>query len=245
MPQRLVSWAGEAAMGHWWGEVICLTEAEAQRARRGLVVPRRRLHIVPNGLPDVPVAQRADLAPRDPDRPITIVMVARFAPPKAQRAVLDALTRMSPAGWEMHFVGDGPEFDAVRRHADGCGLGDRVRFLGHRDAAADVLPTADIALLWSRYEGMPLALMEAMRAGVACVANDLPGVRVLFGEHGGLIAQFDTVALVDALTALIGDAPRRVQLAAAARRRYEECFTIDRVERAVMDVYLQAVSARR
>ena len=49
-----------------------------------------------------------------------------------------------------------------------------MRFLGHRDDVPTVLASQDISILWSEYEGMPIALMEAMRAGLCCIASDLP-----------------------------------------------------------------------
>ena len=64
----------------------------------------------------------------------------------------------------------------------------RVAFLGHRDDVAEILAASDVGVLWSRYEGLPISVMEYMRAGLCCVASDLPGVRALFGEQSaGLV----------------------------------------------------------
>ena len=233
VPQRIVSWLGETAMGHWWGHVICLTEAEATLAHRWGVVRRRRLHVVPNGLPDVPAAVRAATASSS----VTIVMVARFAPPKAQRDVLQAVGLMPAGDWVVQFVGDGPEFEAVRNSPEAAAAGGRVQFLGHRDDIGEILAAADVGLLWSRYEGMPLALMEAMRAGLVCVANDLPGVHALLGADAGMILDFRPEVLADALAALIADSARRAELGAAARRRFEHEFSMDRHLTRVLAVY--------
>jgi glycosyltransferase involved in cell wall biosynthesis len=182
---------------------------------------------------------RADLRVRTPDEPVKIVMVARFAQQKAQREVLDALAQLPRDGWVMTFVGDGPEWELAIAKAQTLGLDDRVQFAGHRDDVVAVLAGSDIGLLWSHYEGMPLALMEAMRAGLACVANDLPGVRALFGDPpAGVVVPFDSTALAAALEALLADESRRVALAAASRSRFESEYSMSVHLAAIEKVYL-------
>ena len=246
LAQRMVSWLGETLAAHWWGEVICLTDAEKALARRWRVVSPRRLHVVPNGLPDVEEHLRADLRVREPGAPVVIVMVARFAPPKSQRRVLDAVTAMRPGGWRLDLVGDGPQLEECRAAATALGLDDRVRFLGHRDDVGELLLASDIGLLWSRYEGMPLALMEAMRAGLACVANDLDGTRLLLADGAsGLLVPFEDGALTTVLQRLVDDSDGRRGLAAAARARFENLFSIEGNERRVRQVYDSAINAMR
>ncbi len=234
--QRLSSLAGEAVGGRLGDAVICLTDAEAARARRARVVAPDRVWVVPNGIVDVPESSRR-LAGTTTG-PIGLVMVARFAPPKMQFELIGALAGVADRDWTLTFVGDGPgrvtcEALAARLH------GDRVRFLGHRDDVVEILAANDVALLWSRYEGMPMALLEGMRAGLCCVSSDLPGSRVLFGSPPAGLLVDGQPALVAGLRELFDDPGRIDALGARARDRYERSYTAGAMAQAVRTVYEQ------
>ena len=247
LQQRIVSRVGETFAARWWGHVICLTKAEADLAVRYRVVSRDRVHVVALGIPDsaFPVAapQQADSADNriDPPAIVRIVMVARFAAPKDQRGVISALTQLAPTGWQMDFVGDGDDLEPCQQLIRTLNLADRVSTLGQRDDVERLLSQADIAVLWSRYEGLPLAMMEAMRAGLACVSSLLPGTIELFGQPpvGRLATTGDQLA--QALQALIDDQGLRFALGAAARLRYEQSFTLDRMVQCTQQVYEVAI----
>jgi glycosyltransferase involved in cell wall biosynthesis len=229
--QRVLSFAGEFVGGRIGDGVICLTEAEAARARRARVARPDRLWVVPNGLADVP----PDLVRRHTDGPAHIVMVARFAPPKLQRELIDTLARLLDVPWTLSFVGDGPELDACRVHGTAT-LGDRVAFLGHRDDVASLLAEHDVLVLWSAYEGLPISILEGLRAGLCCVASDLAGVHVLFGGRAGLLARTDA-ELEQALRSVLADPGRRARLGAEARATFTDRFAIESVEQQVRHVY--------
>ena len=228
--QRVLSTVGEIVGGRLGSAVICLTTEERDLAARWHVAAPTRLHVVVNGLPDDAPRRTGPVGDR-----VHIVMVARFAPPKLQRTLVDVMAGLVDLDWTLTFVGDGPDLDTDRVHGRAV-LGERVDHLGHRDDVADVLAAHDICVLWSRYEGMPISLLEAMRAGLACVASDLPGVRLLFGDGAGLVAP-DANGLAATLRGLIGDHRAIEKLAAAGRTRFEDAFTIEAVADAVDDVY--------
>ncbi len=237
MSQRLLSFLGEAVAGRLGSGVICLTQVEAQRARRAHVVRRGRLWVIANGLTDV----EPELVRRHTEGSVGIVMVARFAPPKGQRELIDVMATMVDLDWHLTFIGDGPQFDDVRRYGASL-LSGRVSFLGHRDDVAAQLAANDVAVLWSRYEGMPISLLESMRAGLCCVASDLPGVRTLFGSDAVGVMANDGRQLEVALRALITDAAQRAHLGALARRRFESHFSARAMEEATRAVYRQLLS---
>ena len=236
LAQRVMSLVGEFVGGHAGDAVICLTPQEAALARRWRIAPQRAIHVVANGMPDT-AKVRAPGARRVP----RIVMVARFAPPKQQQRLIDVLSRLTDLDWEMTFVGDGPQLSDAKRTA--APLGDRVRFLGHRDDVDDLLASCDVAVLWSGYEGMPIALMEAMRAGLACVASDLAGVRELFGEPAAGLTALDEKALESGLREVLSNPTRLDELAAMARCRFDTAFRIEQMVDGVSAVYA-AVLAR-
>jgi glycosyltransferase involved in cell wall biosynthesis len=133
-------------------------------------------------------------------------------------------------------VGDGPELAESMALGKRL-LGDRVRFLGHRDDVESILAASDIAVLWSGYEGMPVSLLEAMRAGLCCTASDLPGTRALLGDPpAGLLAR-SRDQLTTALRRLLGERADMSALGARARSRYEERFSAEAMERSTRAVY--------
>lgn len=237
LAQRTMSRAGETFAGHWWGEVICLTPAEADLARRLHVVPGDRIHLVPLGLPDGPVRDWS--VPSDRSR-VRLIMVARFAPPKDHPAVLRALAPLRELSWTLQLVGDGPGVGESRALAGALGLADRVEFLGTRDDVPSLLAAADVAVLASRYEGMPLAVLEAMRAGVPVVASDLPGVRFILGETGAGLVASSLAQWTAAVRDLAGDESGRRRRGLAGRAAFEQASTIDVMGHRVDTVYERA-----
>jgi glycosyltransferase involved in cell wall biosynthesis len=240
--QRVMSFAGEFVGGHVGNAVIVLTEAERDRAVRAWVVPRRRLWVVANGIGDVP----PDLRRSRPlgGRPAVLVMVARFAPPKLQAELAATLAALGDLPWTLQFVGDGPDLASCRAEVDAMpSLDGRVSFLGHRDDVAEILAASDIGILWSRYEGQPISVMEYMRAGLCCVANDLPGVRALFGEEmAGVVVDADEdVARV--LTDLLMTPGRVDTLGQRARVRYESHHSVTAMVAATDAVYAASTAA--
>lgn len=242
--QRLVSRAGETLAGRLWGHVICLTEAELHLARRGRVVPSRRLHLVPLGLPDVPASAGRATLDGCAERlgPVRLVMVARFAPPKDQAGLVGALASLRDLNWRLSFVGDGPERAACVALVGATQLSDRVEFLGERADVAEILAASDVAVVWSRYEGMPLALLEAMRAGVAVVCSDLPGARAVVGESGCALLATEAPTLATHLAALIRDPELRARLGRAGRDRFVAEHSVEKMCDLVDSVYRAALS---
>ena len=239
--QRIMSFAGEFVGGHVGDAVIVLTETERERALRARVVPRGRLWVVPNGISDVP----PDLRRGEPagDRSPVLVVVARFAPPKMQAQLVDALAGLTDLPWTLQFVGDGPDLAACRAKVDDVStLRGRVAFLGHRDDVAEILAASDVGILWSRYEGLPISVMEYMRAGLCCVASDLPGVRALFGEEPAGVVVPSDADLAHVLTELLTTPGHLDDLGRRARQRYESQYSIAALVAATEAVYATRMS---
>lgn len=113
-----------------------------------------------------------------------------------------------------------------------------VSFLGDVDEVPRLLARAQIFALLSDHEGQPIAVIEAMRAGLPVVASDLPGIRtqITDGVEGFLTAN-DPEAIARSIELLVCDRQLRARMAAAARRRYERDFSAATMAHAVMQVY--------
>ncbi|HXE57619.1 MAG TPA: glycosyltransferase family 4 protein [Gemmatimonadales bacterium] len=161
-----------------------------------------------------------------PREVIRILFVGRLEPKKGLLdllAAFEALTAAGAAGGvELLVAGEGSLSTAARERVRAQGLGGAVRFLGWvgRDDMRRLYAQADLFVLPSYTEGLPNSLIEAMAAGLACVATpvgSIPDV-VVDGENGLLVEPSDLRGLGRALERLLNDPQLRVQLGAAAHR---------------------------
>jgi glycosyltransferase involved in cell wall biosynthesis len=150
-----------------------------------------------------------------------ITNVARLTPQKAQHHLLDAAKLVLAACPDVRFVllGEGPLRPELEAQAAALGLSDRVIFAGFRPDVPDILAASEVFVLSSLWEGMPVALLEAMAAGCAAVATDVGGVgQVLRHEVTGLLVPpADPPALADALIRLCRDPATARQLGQAGQ----------------------------
>lgn len=146
-------------------------------------------------------------------------LVGRLAPVKDPALALRAVARVP--GLHLAVVGDGELAGQTRQLALDLSIGDRVHFTGWMTDIAGVMADLDIALLTSRNEGTPVALIEAAAAGVPAVAIDVGGVRsvVVDGETGILLPDRDERQIAEVLEQLAGDAALRLDLGRNGRQR--------------------------
>ncbi len=244
-PRRAVAWTTEALLAPLTRRMVCVSEHERALAR-SLPLPGGRLVTVVNGVDDI--AAPAD-APAWKREGSSIAMVARMAPPKRHDLLLHALARLRDTTGQTgsaSLLGDGPDRPAHEALAARLGLQTSVDFQGDVDDVPAQLARHGIFVLMSDHEGLPISLIEAMRAGMAIVASDLPGVRELLPDPGhALLVPADAEALAAALRQLMESPALRARLGAAARRRYEQHYTAERMGSAVRGVYAAALRHSR
>jgi glycosyltransferase involved in cell wall biosynthesis len=159
--------------------------------------------------------------------------VARLAPQKDHRTLIEA-ARLVPEA-ELVIVGDGELREELERLAEGL----RVRFLGARDDVPELLASFDVFAFPSLFEGLCLAVIEAQAAGVPVVATPVGGIRetVVDGETGLLVPTADPHALAAGIRRLLEDRPAAEAMAAEAKRRVRERFSIERMVDETLRLY--------
>ena len=137
------------------------------------------------------------------------------------------------------FVGEGPDRAALEAQAKALGVGERAAFIGYREDIPDLLACCDLFVLPSLYEGLPLAILEAMAAGKPVIASDIRGNDevVINGETGLLVPAADSTALAGAIRAILSDHAFAQRLAEAGRARVCHEFTEDNMVSSVAQVY--------
>jgi glycosyltransferase involved in cell wall biosynthesis len=167
--------------------------------------------------------------------------VSRWDPVKRFEVLLRAVRRLASRipRLALLLVGGGGEEARIRRIAGETGLQDRVIFTGFLGNPIRVYGALDLYVATSLKEGLPLAPLEAMAAGLAIVATDVPGHRdvVTRGETGLLVPPEDAASLAEAIAALAVDADWRRQMGRAGRRRVAEQFTVERMVERTAGVY--------
>lgn len=165
--------------------------------------------------------------------PVHLVCVGRLVREKAQDVLLEALARLVRRGVDarLTLVGDGARAEKFRRLATHLGLDQPVTFTGalSQPKTMEVLRSADIFVLPSFAEGIPVALMEAMAMEIPCVSTSVTGIPELItsGVDGVLVPPGDVDALASALEELIGDPAARERLGQAGRRKVAREFNLD------------------
>jgi glycosyltransferase involved in cell wall biosynthesis len=159
---------------------------------------------------------------------IRLGTVASLTAKKGHEVLLRAVARLRDSGVVCSLVvaGEGPDRQRLEQLSEQLGVSTHVFFLGHVANPPDVLGAIDVFVLPSLIEGLPLALLEAMYAGRACVATAVGGVPEVIssGDNGLLVPPGDEVALAEAISTL-GSVDLRRRLGAAARRSIENGFT--------------------
>lgn len=238
-PRRALAWLVEALCAPLTRHLVCVSRHELRLARC-LPIAARHCSAVANALEDLPGGARAR------DLPARIVMVARMAAPKRPDLLLHALALLrDETGTEIPatLAGDGPDLAAHQALAQHLGL-KAVEFTGLCTDVPGLLEQHGVFVLLSDHEGLPISVIEAMRAGLAIVASDLPGLRELLPTPAqGLRVPNDTHAVAAALQRLAHDPTLRTALGQAARERYTQAYTPAHMAQAVLDVYHHAATA--
>ena len=190
-------------------------------------------------------AARAELGVGEGE--LLVATVANLRAQKDYPTLLRAARRLVDAGQPITFVsvGQGPLAADLERERDGLGLGDRFRFLGYRDDPVKVLVAADVFCLSSRFEGLPIAMLEAMAAGLPVVATRVGGIPsvVTDDREGRLVPPADPVGLASALAEMT-DAGLRARRGAAAGERVR-AFGIQPAVDRQSDLYRRLAEQRR
>lgn len=227
--ERIVARGADVVLGVS-GDLVERASARGARcAARALVPAPER---PPSGAEPAEVRARLGLDPRDR----LLVTVARLAPQKGLDLLLDAAGRLDRQDLRWLVAGEGPLRPDLAARVEADGL--PVLLPGHREDAPDLLAAADLVVSTARWEGQPLWLQEALRAGAAVVATDAGGTGEVTGEAALLVPPGDAAALATAIRELLADDRRREAFRAAARRRAGELPTAEAVVAQLREIYL-------
>ena len=208
----------------WSGATVAVSGELARAMSRDLWLRPERIRVIPNGVSFTPAHRsslREELCLGPGDR--LAVAVGNLYPVKGHVHLLDALGLLRVQLPQLHvaIAGRGNLDTALRARADELGLSDRFHLLGFRKDVANILAGADVFVLPSLSEGLPLALLEAMAAWCPIVASDVGEVRTALddGRAGLLVSPGDARSLANSLARVVGHGSEADRLRAAAGNR--------------------------
>jgi glycosyltransferase involved in cell wall biosynthesis len=228
------------------GSDVLLAVSEWDRRNIAAVerVPLDRVRVLSNGVRLTPAEGhdlRAELG--IPAEVGLVGAVGMLRPEKGYRDLIHAVAQLKRDSVAVRCViaGDGPEEGALRSLIAGLGLTDDVLLLGRRTDVTDVIASLDVAVLASKHEGSPLAVIEYMAGAVPIVATAVGGVPELVhdGVHGLLVRPGDPAALAGAIGRLLGDRTLARGLAHAAHERQRANFDLDVVVQQLEKIYIE------
>ena len=199
--------------------IVAVSEREASEGRvaLGSSAPVR---LIPNGVDRDHFSPHGVSAERDPGAPL-LVCVGRLSHQKGQDVAIRALALLRDRAARLRLVGaesGGGERAGLEALAGSLGVSDRIEWSGGVDDTAPEYRAADVVITPSRWDGLSLALLEAMASGATIVASDVNGSESL-GDAGVIVPPDDPQALADAIDSLLGSASSRRRLGEAARTR--------------------------
>ena len=233
--------------------VVAVSEALAGVLRTQVVHDPSRVRVITNGVDTErirPTMDRAALRRTlgiSEETPV-IGSIGRLEPIKNYGLALRALRELGEGGPGgpaplLILVGDGSERSHLEAQAAELGVAPRVRFLGWRTDADSICGAFDLFTLPSRSEGTSISLLEAMSAGVCPVVTDVGGNRAVLGPALAtlLVPDDDDVALASTWRRLLGDRALRGSLAAQARLRAQQDYSVERMVAQHASLYRELV----
>lgn len=237
--KRIIYTAIEHMMLGITSKVICVSEFDRQLAKRWFLHNYNRIVTVHNGIVD---KKFISSTVREYSLPLNLVSVARFSHQKNNMELIRAVERINKLysdSLQLNMVGDGPLLSEAQTYVTSHKLENDVHFLGSRTDVDDILNQNDIFCLISNYEGLPISIIEAMRARMPIIASDVGGVNELVQDevNGFLIPRGNISELVDKLKYILEHKKLIKSMGEASRKIYEEEYTADRMNQKILSVY--------
>lgn len=218
--------------------------------REGIL--EERIEVIQNGIAPLPIGQRDRLEFRREAQmgadDLVLISVGRLVYQKAHEvlvACMPEVLKEFPNAKAMIF-GEGPLRMGLQSQVERLGLSNSISLPGRSDHIVQYLASADIFILPSRWEGLPIALLEAMSAGLPCIATKVEGVDEVLveGVHGLFVPVEDSSALAQAILQLLRAPEVRARMGAAARLRVSTSYTVDRMCEKYLELMLSYLNEK-
>jgi len=240
-------WLLENAAASLVSHYIAVSRTVLESAAASGSIPRRKASVIYNGV-DIDSYVPAPETGKKAYGTVVIGCVARLSPEKCHSDLIHAVKLLLDQGRDVRLdlVGDGSLRRQLEDQVSGLRLIKHVRFLGSRDDVAALLRAFDVFALASRFEGLPLTVLEAMAAGLPVVVTRVGSLHEAVEEerNGFIVPSEQPAQLAAALDKLVVDPSLRSRMGAAGRRMCEERFSLAAVAEQHQDLYERLLHAK-
>lgn len=234
--------------------ITSISSATKEALVRYEKIPRDRVRVIYNGIEDLnygrlKLANDLKKSWGIAEGGFVLGTVARLDSIKNHPLMIRALKRITGKFPDtfLIIVGDGPERERLEDLTSELGIERRVIFTGFQEDTHLFYGMMDLFLLTSFSEGTAMTLLEAMAAGLPCIVTNVGGNPEIVkeGETGFIVPSDDEKALSDKICSLLGDGALRKKMGQAARKRFEERFTVEKMVREYEKIYDEITVSRK
>lgn len=229
--------------------VLCVSKYDKALAEKWFLSKSPKLLAVHNGIEDVGKPLISDFGHDKFERHLNLIMVGRFAVPKEQMQLIKAVEKINkeyPNSIFLTLVGDGELFEAAEQYVNTHGLRNVISLLGERIDINELLVQNDVFCLISNYEGLPISIIEAMRAGLPVIASDVGGNNELVkdGLNGFLVERGNSEQLVERISFLLEHKEILRELGQKSREFYLKEFSAEQMMKRISAVYARVINKK-
>lgn len=217
-------------------KIIVIAESDRQYALKLNVVNADKMRLIYHGirpplLTEMPYQKASTL--------FTMVMSARFQKQKDHDTLIDSLVPLKDLPWQLFFLGDGELLSVAKFKVARLGLEKKIHFEGAVDNVSEYLQRADIFLLITNWEGLPLSILEAMACGLPVIATDVAGIKeeVWQNENGFLVPRKGVVEITNAVKTLYFDEGLRTKMGQKSKEIFNLRFRKDLMTKNTFELY--------
>jgi glycosyltransferase involved in cell wall biosynthesis len=166
-------------------------------------IPTYKLQIIYNGIEDITLNKHKSTFEKN--NKINFVCVASVNDRKGQKEVIEAISMLTIEDKLMmnfYIIGDGPNLDEYKEYSSSLNL-NNVFFLGERSDVPNLLPNMDVFILASKAEGLPISIIEALRAGLYIMTTDVGGCKEMINDKIGEIIKDDPKSIAKSISNLV------------------------------------------
>ena len=239
--QRLIGYAIESILVKISTGVVVVSNFDEKLLDKIPGSGKTRRHVVRNATAQIK-ANWEEL-PSASDKAVQLITVGRLTAVKNQQLLVNLMGSL-PNEVTLTIIGDGPLRHFLQAEIERLGLESRVTLAGGVENVPQHLSQAQIFVLASKYEGLPLSILEAMSMGLPVVATDVGGVSeaVVNGDNGFLIDPGNTVQFTQKLNALIERPKLRRQMGQRSFLIHQRNFALDQFTERMREVYQSYIS---
>jgi glycosyltransferase involved in cell wall biosynthesis len=235
----------ENFLSHITNQAIAVSDGEASIIRNRWPVYRDKLSVIYNGIKEIPPA---DFSEKFSKKSIKIISFSRNNHQKNPDLLIELASCLSKSKLDFHVevYGEGIADPSLLEKARKRGLGKIISFHAPNDDPASILSRGDIYLSTSRWEGMPISILEAWRSGLLVVATDVVGNRDLIEDHlnGRLYASDDGEEAARVIESLVSDKLEMERLRRNAVIAFQNQYTQEAMTNMLWKVYSRCASGR-